>query len=278
MRQLPYIFIIIAMLFISPAAFADTDVSAWPQQSRALLEQARKQPSFVRVASWNPQFYPTSDGKSYVLVWYRGDKPPSKWLVSLPGTQGYATHDFFVWSLALNGRSDIGFISIQWWLGRNDGVREYYDPPEINKEIGQTLARLNVQPDTAMLAGFRRGAANIYAVAALDHNKGHHYFSTAVASSGGMSEDYPPNQQIINGAYGKTPFAGMKWITSCGMLDPNPDRDGCPAMKKTAEWLKAKGADVILQIEDPAKGHGALNTNLANAKKVLDLYSGSADH
>ncbi len=251
---------------------ADTDTSSWPPQSRALLEQAKKQPSFSRVSGWSPQFSPTSDGKSYILVWYKGETPPSKWVVSMPGTKGYATHDFFVWSLALNGRNDVGFISIQWWLGKNDGMRDYYDPPEINREIGQALARLNVQPDSAMLVGFSRGSANVYAVAALDRNKGPHYFSTIVASSGGMAEDYPPTKQIIDGVYGKTPFAGTKWITSCGMLDPNPERDGCPAMKRTADWLKAEGGDVILQIEDPAKGHGALNTNLANAGKVLDLY------
>lgn len=248
--------------------------ASWTPASKALLEQAQhegiqKQGNDLS----NVHYMPTSDGKSYLLVWHPHETPPKKWLVSLPGTHGYATRDFEVWAPALKDR-DIGFISIQWWLGQGDRTEDYYRPNEIYRELDQALNRLDVAPDTALLQGFSRGSANIYAVAALDRNRGHKYFSTVVANSGGVAIDYPPTREIVDGLYGTSPFTGTQWITSCGARDENPDRDGCPAMQRTAKWLEQMGGKVVLQIEDAQAGHGALNTNLDNARQVLDLYMG----
>lgn len=247
------------------------DELTWGESGKRLLAQAKNQPNYQEAASLAPRFFPTSDGKSFLLVWYKGDTPPQKWLVSLPGSQGYATQDFFVWSPALSGR-DIGFVSLQWWLGQGDDMRDYYSPFDIYRELDKALGRLGVKPDMALLQGFSRGSANIYAVAALDRMRGHRYFSMFVANSGGVAPDYPPTRKINDGEFGFQPFAGTRWITSCGERDPHPERDGCPAMRRTAAWLQEKGAAITLQIEDPAKGHGALNTNPENAHKVLDLY------
>ena len=51
-------------------------------------------------------------------------------------------------------------------------------------------------------------------------------------------------------------------------------RGGIPGMKRAAAWLKEQGAIVELSIEDPDEGHGALQRNPQNARRVLDLFLG----
>jgi hypothetical protein len=139
-------------------------------------------------------------------------------------------------------------------------------------EIDVALQRLGVQPGAAMLHGFSRGSANAYAVEALDAGQGRRYFSLCVASSGSVSVDYPPTRAILNGDYGQRPLEGTRWITAAGGRDPRPDDSGIPGMKRTAAWLQEQGATVIASIEDPDEGHGALQRNGKNAKRVLDLF------
>jgi hypothetical protein len=43
-------------------------------------------------------------------------------------------------------------------------------------------------------------------------------------------------------------------------------------MKRAAAWLKEQGATVVATIEDPDEGHGALQLNAKNARRVLDLF------
>ncbi len=229
------------------------------------------QPVFAADAAYKK--YPTTDGKSFVLVWQPGAVTPKKWLVSLHGTQGDVEHDFDIWLHSLRGR-DIGFIGLQWWMG--DTTDRYYTPKEIYRELDAVMQRLGVAPRSALLEGFSRGSSNVYAVAALDHVKGHGYFSTIMANSGGAMQDYPPTKEITKGTYGDKPYDGLDWMTSCGEKDKRPQRDGCPAMRKTAEWLKGLGGNVVLSIEDPDHGHGALNINPANSKKMLDIFTGAA--
>ena len=122
--------------------------------------------------------------------------------------------------------------------------------------------------ETALL----RGAANSYAVAAIDAgSSGRHYFSLTVASSGGVGLDYPPTRAILNGDYGRSPLQGTRWITAAGARDPNPDRDGVAGMRRAAAWLQEQGATVLAAIEDPIEGHGALQRN-GNARRVLDVF------
>jgi len=45
-------------------------------------------------------------------------------------------------------------------------------------------------------------------------------------------------------------------------------------MKRAAVWLQAQGATVLDRIEDPEEGHGALQSNPQNARRVLDLFLG----
>lgn len=253
-------------------AGATVSAQAWPAASQALLKQAQAQPGYTQVEALHPSYRPTSDGRSFVLVWMPNPAvPPSRWIVSLPGTGGYATRDLAVWQPHLQGR-DVGLVVLQWWLGAGDSTRDYYTPFDIYREIDRLLADLKVTKNSAMLHGFSRGAANLYAVAALDRAKGRQYFSAFVASSGGVALDYPPTQLVVRGEFGAAPYASTRWVTACGERDPNPARDGCPAMRRTAEWVQSQGGTLALAIEDRNLGHGALQLNPANARQLLDWY------
>ncbi|QQR68238.1 MAG: hypothetical protein IPI58_05090 [Alphaproteobacteria bacterium] len=254
-------------------AGAASAAESWPPGSAWLLGQARKQPDFAQAERLHPNFYPTRDGQSFIVVWQPQREAPKKWIVSLPGTGGFATKDLSIWYPHLQGRN-VGVVNVQWWLGRGDRTEDYYTPSQIYREIDLILARLGVAPGSALLHGFSRGSANIYAVAALDRTKGHQYFSTIIAHSGSANEGYPPTQEIVRGAYGARPFAGTRWITVCGERDSNPERDGCPAMRRTGTWIKGLGGTIGLAIEDPEYGHGALHLNPINARKALDDFLG----
>lgn len=218
---------------------------------------------------------PTSDNKSFYVRWQRSERP-KWWLVMLHGAgnpaKGYATDEFSTWLPYIKDR-DIGVIALQWWFGTGSATSDFYTPDEMYREVSRLLDALNVAPGTVMLEGFSRGSANSYAVKAIDAGLGKNYFALTVASSGGVSLDYPPTQGISSGEYGARPLAGTRWITSAGATDPEPDRDGITGMRVTAEWLAAQGATVVKMIEDPTFGHGALVLNEVNARTVLDLFS-----
>lgn len=140
------------------------------------------------------------------------------------------------------------------------------------REIDMALRKLGVKPGTVMFHGFSRGSANSFAITALDAGRGGRYFSLSVASSGGVSLDYPPTRAILEGAFGEHPLRGTHWITVAGGRDSNPDRDGISGMRRTAAWLREQGAIVVMPIEDPTEGHGALQRNPKNTQQVLDLF------
>ncbi|MFA6544285.1 MAG: hypothetical protein WCS99_07655 [Limisphaerales bacterium] len=225
---------------------------------------------FADAAKLRPDFVPTSDGQSFLVVW-RAVPEPKRWIVSLHGTQGFATDDLALWHPHVKGR-EVGLVCVQWWLGAGDRTDAYYAPQQLYREIDLALQKLGVQPGTAMLHGFSRGSANSYAVAALDAGRGRRYFSLVVANSGGVGLDYPPTRAIGSGAFGRRPLQGTRWITVAGGRDPNPDRDGIPGMRRAAGWLKEQGAIVVEAIEDPQEGHGALTRSAKNARTVLDLF------
>lgn len=239
----------------------------------ALYKQAQGGKWFAAAEKLKPEILPTSDGKSFFTVWRAagGANTPKCWIVSLPGTHGFATDDLANWSPHLKGR-DIGLVSVQWWLGEGDGTESYYRPEQIYREVDLILRKLGVRPGTVMLHGFSRGSANTYAIAALDSGRGKKYFTLNVASSGGVGLDYPPTRMILSGGFGPRPLQGTRWITVAGGRDPNPDRDGIPGMKRTATWLQEQGATVVVGIEDAESGHGALMLNPKNTSRVLDLF------
>jgi len=260
----------ICLAQMPPKKTGFSEEAALTGQVAELYQKAKRSRWFDDAMKLKPDIPPTSDGRSFLVVWKTGIKP-RHWIVSLHGSDGFATDDFAIWHPHLKGR-DVGIVCVQWWLGLGDDITSYYAPEQIYREIDNVLQRLGVEPGAAMLHGFSRGSANSYAVMALDAGRGRRFFQLAVASSGGVSTDYPPTQAIIAGKYGKDALKGTRWITSAGAHDPHPERDGIPGMRRTAAWLKEQGAIVLDAIEDPEEGHGALVRNPKNAQRVLNLF------
>ncbi len=226
---------------------------------------------FADAHKLEPDIIPTSDGQSFLVVWQGTEKAPKRWIVSIHGSRGFATDDLAIWHPHLKNR-DVGLICLQWWIGTDDTNKSYYMPMQIYREIDIALQKIGASPGKVMLHGFSRGSANSYAITALDFGRGKRYFSLSVASSGGVGLDYPSNRAILTGAFGDHPLRNTRWITVAGAHDPNPERDGIAGMRRAATWLKEQGAIVIESIEDPNEGHGALQRNANNARRVLDLF------
>ena len=235
-----------------------------------LFKKAQGSRHFGDYARLKTQVEPTSDGKSYLVVW-KSVPQPKQWIVSLHGMTGFATDDLAIWQPHLKGRA-VGVVSVQWWLGGTNAKSDYYTPLDVYREVDMLLQKLGVQPGSVMYHGFSRGSANSYPIVAIDQGKGKKYFSLCVASSGGVGLDYPPTKDISAGAFGPRPLEGTRWITCAGGRDQNPERDGIEGMRKASAWLKEQGARVLMSIEDPTTGHGALVLNPKNAKQVLDLF------
>ncbi|HUN68945.1 MAG TPA: hypothetical protein VMU46_09110, partial [Burkholderiales bacterium] len=125
-----------------------------------------------------------------------------RWIVSLHGTGGSAKKDLEVWQKSLGGRP-MGVLAIQWWREQGNA---YLTPLDIYREIDFAASKLEIRPGTALLHGFSRGSANIYAVAAIDNGQGRKLFSLYVASSGGVALDYPPTRAILEGRMGPRPL------------------------------------------------------------------------
>ena len=214
-----------------------------------------------------PVDIPSADGRVVHAAWQPAGNV-ERWIVSLHGTEGSAKTDLGIWQRYVAARG-IGVLSIQWWLGKGD---DYLPPLAIYREIDGAAKKLGIAPGSAMLHGFSRGSANLYAVAAIDAGRGRKLFSLFVANAGGVSTDYPPNRAIAEGKFGSRPLANTRWITVCGGRDPHPDRAGCPGMRRTGQWLKERGARVVLAIEDPNSGHGALQLDPRNAARALDSF------
>ena len=216
----------------------------------------------------------SADGSLAHFAWKPAGKV-ERWIVSLHGTGGSAKKDLEIWQKSLGGRTEgphsrgVGVLAIQWWRGQGDA---YLPPFEIYREIDFAASKLEIKPGSALLHGFSRGSANLYAVAAIDNGRGRKLFSLYVASSGGVALDYPPTRAILEGRFGPRPLAGTRWVTACGERDPNPDRDGCPGMRRTGQWLKEQGAILLDAIEDPQSGHGALQLNPRNTERLLNLF------
>jgi hypothetical protein len=235
------------------SGFAVSETAMLAGQSGEVYRRAQGGRWFADAAKLNPDVLPTSDGQSIVVAWKAPGTNPKRWIVSLHGTRGFATDDLAIWHPSLKDR-DVGLLCVQWWVGADDSTRSYYTPLQIYREIDLALQQLGVQPGMAMLHGFSRGAANSYAIAAIDAGRGRRYFSLVVASSGGVATDFPPTRSIEAGDFGDRPLQNTRWITVAGARDPQPDRDGIPGMRRTAAWLEEQGATVIERIEDPRKG------------------------
>jgi len=241
--------------------------------SASLLAQAqRADPArYQYVLDVGAQIRATSDNRSFSVWWQPASAAPKAVIVSLHGHDAFATTDMALWQPYARQRG-YAVLTLQWWFGAGESIDDYYKPQEMYPIIAALLAQKGVKPGSVLFAGYSRGAANTYSVAALDIYSGNRYFGTTLSISGGAISDYPPNQQIAAGAYGAKPFAGMRWIMYCGERDPNPTMDGCPAMTAARTWVTALGATITLFIDDPAGDHGGFMTNPANVNAALSAF------
>lgn len=260
----------ISGLLVLPSAA----LAKWPDHP--LIDKARQQrlPRVQYALDNGAQVHLTQDGKSFYLLWFPGgvssrNFPPM--VVTMHGHDGWVFEDFYVWHKFLKERG-YGFMAVQSWLGEGEGIEDYLLPKEIYGVIDTTFRVLRVRPGTALLHGFSRGAANIYAVAAQDRSSSNPYFSLFIANAGKANSDYPPTREVEDGLFGETPLAGSHWATYGGGKDPNPERDGIAGMRAAGEWIKKYGGTVDLAIEDPQGGHGGFHLNPANTNDALDVF------
>lgn len=257
----------------------NTEISLSNPTALPLLARAQaKSPERYRFAlEKGAKAYPTSDGQSFVLWWLpppaSAQTPPL--IVTLHGSLSYAFDEFFLWYPYALARG-YGILALQWWLGGDEThleTEDYYAPNQVYPILECALRSQGVPTERSLLHGFSRGSANIYAVTALDRDTGNDFFKLIVANAGGASSDFPENIAIENGEFGSMPFEGTHWAMFCGGRDPNPDRDGCPAMHRTQDWVSDLGGAVELFIEDPDADHGGFHHTPAHANAALDVFS-----
>lgn len=261
---------VLAWLFMT----ASTILAELP--SHPLIEKAKQERMpRVRYALENgAEVELTSDGKSYYLLWFPEGSNPQHlppMIATMHGHSGWAFEDFHVWHSFLKARG-YGFLAIQWWLGEGEEINDYLRPDEIYRVIDEVFRKLHVKPGTALLHGFSRGSANIYAVAALDRSLKNNYFALFIANAGKANSDYPPVHDVEQGRFGDQPLAGSHWVTFAGAKDPNPDRDGIAGMREAGAWIQKYGGIVDLAIEDPQSDHGGFHRNPKNTETALDIF------
>lgn len=202
---------------------------------------------------------------------------PKKIIITLHGTGGSAERDYEVWKPFVE-KTDYALASLGWWDGEGDQTSDYSTPEQIIQQIHNFLKTNNYTArDIVVFEGFSRGSANSYPIAAFDQASDTPLFDVVVSSSGGAQDAYygMTTKNIASKAQSPTIFSQLKWITSCGDKDENPDRDGCGAMKNSAQFVQNKGATVLGQLEDPNAGHGALTTSsLDLVGRMFELVEG----
>lgn len=220
------------------------------------------------------QILANPDGRSFSVLWYpsqtnTGSKPPM--IVTLHGHGSWAFDEFFLWQPYATVRG-YGILALQWWFGGGESSSDYYTPNALYPIIECLLRTQGIQAGKALIHGFSRGSAVIYALTALDRIN-EKFFSLTIANAGGASQDYPPNVDIANGKFGLTPFTGIHWVLFCGGRDSNPERDGCPAMHRSRDWVTQLGGTVDLFIEDVNAGHGGFHMTPAHVNEALDVFA-----
>ena len=265
---------------IPPASASQPPALATAQPSTQTLSAAA-QSLLNQSRAANPQHYqfaldqgaqvlPTADGKSF-YVWWVPQNFRGVVIATLHGHDGWAFEEFFQWRSSAAQRG-YAILALQWWFGVGDKSSDYYLPQEIYPIFETVLRQQKIQPGNTILHGFSRGSSNIYAVQARDRDTHNNFFGMTIANAGMASPDFPPNVELASGKFGTNFFAGTHWVLYCGERDPNPDRDGCPAMRQTRDWISKFGGTVDLLIEDKNGDHGGFHRTPANVTAALDVF------
>ncbi len=244
--------------------------------SAGLLALAQKNDAtrYAAMLAKGAEIRATTDGQSFSVWWQpAGWKATSGVIVALHGHDGYASTEASLWQPYAEKHGH-ALLTLQWWFGSGEATSDYYRPDQMYPLIAALLAGKGVRPGTVMFTGYSRGAANSYATAVLDNTAtAAHYFGFVLSNAGGAMKDYPPNQQISAGTYGNRAFGAMKWGLYCGEKDPDPNQNGCPAMRAARDWVQQYGASVVLFIDDANGDHGGFMTNSTNVETALAAYA-----
>ena len=266
------IWLILFVLILATTTFAQTQ---YPPNIQDLLDKAKQHDSHRYQFAFDKgaKIEVTADQKSFYLLWYPPNMKADKktLIVTLHGSSGNVFNEFFLWyDEAL--KHGHGILALQWYFEGTPPPRDYYAPLDVYQQIAPILKSEKIGMGKAMLHGFSRGSANSYYVTLFDRKEKNNYFGLTLSNSGGASIGYPIYTEMEKGNFGEKPFVGTNWMTFCGGLDPNPDRDGCPAMRRTAEFVTKYGGKLRLAIEDENGDHGGFHRNKANVNKSLDLF------
>lgn len=247
-----------------PSAARDTDELL----ARAQTQAARRVELAGRLGA---RIERSGDGRSFALVW-QPKTAPAGWIFTLHGSGSWAYDEIALWQ-PFAERHNLGVVALQWWLGGGHRSEDYYRPTDIRRELDRLAATVGAVPEHILLHGFSRASANLYALVAFDARQPRPLFRHVVANAGGMAADYPANRDIEARGRGAKPYAGTRWWLYCGGSDPNPERDGCPAMRRSRDWLEGLGATAVLN-EDAAGDHGGFHRRGANVEQALGWFLG----
>ena len=150
-------------LLLLVALYIHTANAAEPQltgDAGKLYEQSRKGARFFADSEkLNPEVRATSDGKSFCLLW-KSTPSPKRWIASLHGAgfppKGFAADDLALWHTHVKGR-DVGIISLQWWLGTGDTMRDFLTPEQMNREFDRVLTSVGAVDTCDAWAAARLG-------------------------------------------------------------------------------------------------------------------------
>lgn len=228
------------------------------------------------VLSQGTQTSATADGNSFYLKWMPANATPSNtpliFLLHGSSSNAFVVMSFWLPRAQLKG---VGIIAVQWYRGAASvSPNDYFDDNSLYTYIDTALKRVKYPSNKAMLSGFSRGSARSYAIQFKDvQPTGKNYFCTILSDAGKPDSAYPLYSQINSGMYGHTFCAGKQWAMFCGGQDPNPARDGCPAMNSAkTNWVAANGGNVGLFIQAPTLGHTGLTDTPAYMDSVIKFY------
>lgn len=244
--------------------------------SASLMSQAQlaNPVRYSYAATQGAEMRATTDSRAFSIWWQpSAGTAPKGVIVTLHGHGSWATDEFYLWHPYAKSRG-YAVLALQWWFGGGESTADYYTPADMYPLMAKLLSDKGVRPGSAMFVGYSRGSANSYALAALDHaSTGRRHFGLVLSNAGGATLNYPPNQSIMAGDFGPSPYAGLSWAMYCGEKDPDPEINGCPAMNAARDWVTQYGANVVLFIDDPTGDHGGFMTNSANVETALATYA-----
>jgi len=231
-------------------------------------EQARpsiEQPTKVYLGNSNNYFYYGAQTKPETSV-------NRKIVIALPGRGETAQEHYdYSWRKYIKV-TGYDLAVLNWWDGVEHAQKNYMSPEQVVKQTKIFLRSQGYTSlDTVVLAGFSRGSSNTFTIASESQLDSTPIFDAVISVSGGYREEFPIH---TSGVDDLEIFNQLPWVMACGANDPNPNRNGCPAMEYSKTVVLHGGANVIALINDQDGDHFSFfrsNYNYpAMALKLID--------